>query len=280
MDTRLVIVLVLYQKKLAESPSYDILQTAVSENETVDLFIYDNSEQAQKDSLFDLKNVHYIHDAENSGLAKAYNAGAEWLKKCKGRLLMLLDQDTVVALADIEQILALPETEIETVGVFVPFIRSGNQQISPVFSDTYISRERSFPQTGVTDQALMAINSGTVLTEKGLMAVEAFNESFPLDFLDHWVFWTLHQKGLKIEVLPLTFEHDLSVLDYSSVSLKRYESIISAESLFYREYDQKKLDIHTKHLLKRTLKQFLLVKNRAIWRRTWKEYRKLVRDSK
>ncbi|WP_086350448.1 glycosyltransferase [Candidatus Enterococcus clewellii] len=278
MAHTLVVVLVLYKKKIAECPSYNALSQIVAKRKNVYLLIYDNSPKKQADALFDRERVSYLHNSANPGLAQAYNKGLSLFNQVSAQLLLLLDQDTEVDSSYFEQITSL--SDVDNVGAFVPIVYSGSRKISPVFSDSYVSGELSFPSVGRTEQRLMAINSGTSLTKAGVTAVGQFNEAFPLDFLDHWIFWKLNQEHQSIEVLDLKLEHDLSVLDYSQISLARYESIISAERLFYQKYDKGKLADHTKHLMKRTVKQFVTVKNRKIWRRTWKEYRLLVREGK
>lgn len=278
MKHTLVIVLVLYKKKLIECPSYNALFYAVTKKKNIHLLIYDNSPEEQVDVLFKNAQVRYIHDPVNPGLAKAYNEGLQLFKEVSAQLLLLLDQDTEIDYPYLDQLTSLED--LETVGAFVPNVFSGERKISPVFSEEYVGGSSSSPEIGKTRQRLMAVNSGTVLTERGLSAIGVFNEAFPLDFLDHWLFWKLYQEQQTIEVLDMTLAHDLSVLDYSKVSLERYESIITAERLFYQTYDKNMLTVHTKHLIKRTIKQFLTVKNRNIWRRTWREYRLLVRAGK
>lgn len=278
MDQKLVIVLVLYKKKLSESPSYNALFYAVTKRENIHLLVYDNSPEEQGDVLFKNNQVSYIHDPANPGLATAYNQGLALFRQISAQFLLLLDQDTEIDFPYLDSLVSLSDSK--AVGAYVPNVYSGDRKISPVFSEEYVGGELSFPPLGKTEERLMAVNSGTVLTERGLSAIGQFNEAFPLDFLDHWLFWQLHQKHQAIEVLDKTLAHDLSVLDYSKVSLARYESILSAERLFYQKYDRSKLAAHTKHLVKRVVKQFLTVRNRKIWRRTWREYRLLVREGK
>lgn len=278
MAHTLVAVLVLYKMKIVECPSYNALSEVMAKRKNVHLLIYDNSPERQEDALFEKDQVSYLHNSANPGLAEAYNKGLVLFNQVSAHLLLLLDQDTEVDISYFERITSL--TDVNNVGAFVPIVYSGSRKISPVFSDSYISGELTFPSIGRTEQRLMAINSGTSLTKAGVVAIGQFNEAFPLDFLDHWIFWKLYQEHQAIEVLDLKMEHDLSVLDYSQVSLNRYESIVSAERLFYQRYDKDKLAVHTKHLMKRTIKQFVTVKNRKIWRRTWKEYCLLVREGK
>jgi GT2 family glycosyltransferase len=273
----LVITIVLYQTKFSQSASYQLLKERLQQ-QSIFLLVYDNSFVAQKDELFDLPNVYYHHDQSNSGLAKAYNTGLQLLKEQTADLLLLLDQDTALSADYLDTIGKEPLNP--EIGSYVPLIYSGERQISPVFSDQYVGRASAVPVAGVYKERLMAINSGTVLTKETLMKLGAFNLEFPLDFLDHWLFLALYQMGVKVKVLPEYLSHDLSVLDYEKVSIKRYESIIQAETLFYQQYDQEKLGAHKRQLFLRTIKQFLRVKNRSIWRRTWSEYRLLRKDAK
>ena len=275
MANSLVIAIVLYQTQIAQTPSYDLLRELVTKKKTVHLFVYDNSLESQEDELFRDGNVQYFHDERNPGLAVAYNSVKEYCTNINGDLLLLLDQDTLIKETYIEKLLALDVTA--EIGAYVPIVYSHGRQISPVSSEHYIGGNSTFPIAGLYSEKIMSINSGTVIPKATLALLGDFNLEFPLDFLDHWLFWQLHQLHKKICVLDEQLNHDLSVLDYSTISSKRYESIIQAESLFYQKYDRDKFKEHKKHLLFRTIKQFLKVKNRAIWRRTFSEYRKLTK---
>ncbi|WP_430602160.1 hypothetical protein IGJ02_002435 [Enterococcus sp. DIV0724b] len=275
MENKMVITIVLYQTEFSKTPSYDYLKKMLIEKKTVYLFVYDNSENAQEDEVFYLENVCYIHDEKNPGLAKAYNAGAEYLKKIEGDLLLLLDQDTQLDKMYLDTVLDLKLEE--KIGAYVPIISSHGRQISPLYSDEYVGRKSKFPEVGIYSDRIMSINSGTILPKTTLTNIGSFNDDFPLDFLDHWLFWKIHELNKNINVLDHHLIHDLSVLDYKTVSSRRYESIIRSETLFYQKYDQDKFYSHRKHLLLRTVKQFLRVKDRKIWRRTFSEYRSLMK---
>ena len=90
--------------------------------------------------------------------------------------------------------------------------------------------------------------------------------------MDHWIFWTIFQLKKSVFVLSEQMEHDLSVLDYKKVSVSRYQSILKAENQFYQTYDKEMLTQHRKQLFLRTIKQFLTVKNRKIWRLTLRSF--------
>lgn len=275
VTNKLVITLVLYQEKLSETPSYDVLKQLVENNSSVYLFFYDNSQFSQTDDLFLHERVHYHHDATNPGLAVAYNTAVKFLNKVEADLLLLLDQDTVVPEEYLKALLGLELTE--DVGVYVPIVSSHGRQISPVFSNKYIDGRGVFPKAGNYSEHLMGINSGTALPKEILQKISGFNLAFPLDFLDHWLFWEIYQQHKKTVVLNYHLEHDLSVLDYQNINIERYESIIKAETLFYSQYDRKKIVTHRNHLFLRMIKQFFKVKNRKIWRRTFWEFTSLLK---
>lgn len=273
MAHKIVIAIVLYENKFVTTPSYQLLKKLL-EKGNYSLFVYDNSKQKQNDALFGEKQVYYVHDQTNSGLAKAYNAAKDLLFELNADFLLLLDQDTLLSEDYIAKIEHLhPQKEI---GAFVPIIQCNGRQISPVFNDEYVSGRSSFPQAG-DYETIMAINSGTLLPRETLRLIGEFNRKFPLDYLDHWLFWKICQNQKKITVLASILEHDLSVLNYQAISTSRYESILSAETLFYKKYQSEKFSTYKKHLLPRAAKQFLTVKNRKIWRRTTFEYFRLMR---
>lgn len=272
MTNQITAVIVIYEKKLNEVSSLTSLKEAVDQQLLSEVLIYDNSRERQSDALFK-GSLTYRHDSSNSGLATAYNLALEMAKINQSQWLLLLDQDTELTLSYFEELVtksASPE-----IGGCLPVIQSKGRQISPVYVDDYISINSQNVNSGLCTKPLMAINSGAALSVQAMMDIGGFNQEFPLDYLDHWLFWRLNQAGKHYYVLNQVLEHDLSVLDYSQVSLKRYESIIQSETLYYTHYCQEKLDTHKKHLRKRVLKQFLTVKNRAIYRRTLVEMRKL-----
>lgn len=275
VQNKLVITLVLYQTDFSQIASYNVLKKLVKAKNTVYLFVYDNSQEAQNNAFFHQENIRYVHDETNPGLAKAYNEGAKYMLEVQADLMLLLDQDTLLDELYLESLLHIKLDK--EIGAYVPIVSSHGRQISPVFSDKYIGAQSELPKAGTYSAAIMSINSGTVLPRETLTAIGQFNVEFPLDFLDHWLFWKIYQLHKKVTVFDYHLTHNLSVLDYREISIQRYESIICAETLFYRKYDQDKFYTHRKHLLLRTIKQFLRVKNRKIWRRTLLEYRSLMK---
>lgn len=275
MQNIIVIVLVLYKENLSKTPSYLLIKQILQTKNNFYLLVYDNSPEKQMDDLFNFVNVRYIHDKENMGLAEAYNEGINYLHDVSGDFLLLLDQDTTLEKEYLEQ---AADLECEpSIGAYVPIVFSGERQISPVCSENYVGLDSPKPEIGRAEKRIMAINSGTILPEKTLSILPKFNTDFPLDFLDHWLFWTIYQNKLQVRVLNYQVSHDLSVLSHEFVSLERYSKILEAETRFYQHYDVQQFRRHKKQLLLRTLKQFLLQKKRLIWKRTWQEFYRVMR---
>ncbi|EOA3382576.1 glycosyltransferase [Enterococcus hirae] len=267
---KIVVVIVLYQQRFSQSPSFDLLMKAVKEKK-IQLVVYDNSPVKQLEPLLEQdKDISYYHDPSNPGLATAYNYALNHAQQ-NIRYFVTLDHDSQLTATYFDTLLTIDWTD-ELVAA-VPLVYAGSNQISPVFADRYINRQvEKVDRSQLSQRRIMAINSGAVFSIKFLKEIGGFNLDFPLDFLDHWLFWTIYQFKKTVFILPEKMEHDLSVLDYQKVSVTRYQSILKAEKNFYQNYDKEMLPRHRKQLLLRTVKQFLTVRNRKIWRLTLQSF--------
>lgn len=267
---KIVVVIVLYQQRFSQSPSFDLLMKAVKEKK-IQLVVYDNSPVKQLEPLLEQdKDISYYHNPSNPGLATAYNYALNHAQQ-NIRYFVTLDHDSQLTATYFDTLLTIDWTD-ELVAA-VPLVYAGSNQISPVFADRYINRQvEKVDRSQLSQRRIMAINSGAVFSIKFLKEIGGFNLDFPLDFLDHWLFWTIYQFKKTVFILPEKMEHDLSVLDYQKVSVTRYQSILKAEKTFYQNYDKEMLPRHRKQLLLRTVKQFLTVRNRKIWRLTLQSF--------
>ncbi|MBF8807706.1 MAG: glycosyltransferase [Enterococcus lacertideformus] len=273
MTPKILVVVVLYEQPFSQSPSFEMLVNAVDEGK-IQLVLYDNSPIMQEDpflrDLNENENVLYYHNSENPGLTTAYNYALACAQRSI-RYFIMLDQDSQLTQSYFDTILSINWTE-ELVAA-VPMVYDKGKQLSPVYADHYINRQiEKIDRSQITSSRVMAINSGTILSIDFLKALGGFNLDFPLDFLDHWIFWSIFESKKSVFILSEKMEHDLSVLDYKKVSVSRYQSILKAENHFYKNYDRKMLPKHRKQLLLRTVKQFLMVKNRKIWRLTLRSF--------
>ena len=265
----ITVIVVLYKQKLEECSTFRTLaKTLLQKNEylaNIHFIFYDNSPQKQSVESFHQyeANISYIHDERNLGIVTAYNYAYETACQNRSEWLLLLDHDTEITEEYVDKILQLQNTG-ESIAAIVPKINYQHEMISPVYSHSLRPLSTEKPTEGIQIRPVMAINSGSILRISFLDEVGGFNTEFPLDYLDHWIFYEIYSRNYQVLLLDVVLEHDLSVMDYSRVSLQRYHSILDAEVTFYKKY---KTDLYKEYklqLFKRFLKQLLLVKNKKI----------------
>ncbi|MEH7010036.1 glycosyltransferase [Neobacillus niacini] len=266
---KITMVIVLYKLEPEESKTFKTLkQTLFLQKEhlnDIELILYDNSPNRYEFDPHNYKGIQisYHHDPRNLGIVTAYNIAWECAKRNGSQWLLLLDHDTELTSAYINEVLNLTGISSEVTAV-VPKINSGNMMISPMFSNALRPLKEERPVEGIQNQSVTAINSGALIRVSFLNQIDGFNTSFSLDFLDHWLFYEIYAKGYKVLVLNVSLEHELSVMDYSRVSLDRYKSILESEMFFYRNYKKDLYSPYRIQLTKRFFKQLITVKNKEI----------------
>ena len=93
----LLISIVIYNKKIS-----DLTILKKIPNKNIDIFIYDNSKLPQEIPTFENVNIYYEHDANNSGVSRAYNQAYKKAKNTNKDLILLLDQDSDFKLSFLE----------------------------------------------------------------------------------------------------------------------------------------------------------------------------------
>lgn len=264
------IVIVLYNQELTACKTFQTLnETLLKKEEDIikkfEIIIYDNSpvKAAFDKGDFPNVNISYIHDARNNGLISAYNFAWKTAIENGSEWLLLLDHDTELTYEYVDYVTVFQEDN-RSISAIVPQIFSNDTLISPVSALALRPLKEERPTKGIVSKPIMAINSGTLVRVSFLNELNGFNIQFPLDYLDHWLFYEIFERGYSVLVLPLKLQHDLSVLNYSNVSLKRYQSILDSEILFYSLYKKDLMKAYKKQLLKRIGKQLLTVKNKKI----------------
>ncbi|WP_318507259.1 glycosyltransferase [Bacillus sp. T3] len=261
------VVMVVYNIKVNYSKTFQALSNLLNQNmidKDLSIIIYDNSPVKQEiPSEYKYLNILYKHDPRNIGIVTAYNYAFQKAKEEGSEWLLLLDHDTELT-EDYFAQLHLLDSFDKNIAAVVPQIHCENQMISPVYSDRLRPLQGERPGTGEQNTPVMAINSGAFIRVSFLDKINGFNSEFPLDYLDHWLFHEIYHNGSKVWVLDTKLEHELSVMDYSRVSLKRYQSILDSEINFYKHYKKELLPAYRTQLVKRLVKQFLTVKNKKI----------------
>ncbi|WP_338449547.1 glycosyltransferase [Niallia oryzisoli] len=265
---KVTIVVVFYKQVIEQSKTFSSLKKVLLERKDslagIDMILYDNSpEQQDFDANHYPGNIDYIHDPRNLGIATAYNYTWQRAQENGSEWLLLFDHDTMVTEEYID--LMLKDHDItEEIAAVVPKIMTNGIMVSPVYSHSLRPLQTERPVEGIQEKPVMAINSGSLVRISFLNEIGGFNTEFPLDYLDHWLFHEIYEQGKKILLLRVTLEHDLSVMDYSTVSLNRYKSILDSEMKYYSNYKTELIGEYRKQLFKRLAKQLLVVKNKRI----------------
>ena len=241
---RVQAVVVLYRSTVQASTTLQSLRAIFAARpefaERIAVLIYDNSPQAQTldDASAFGAAAQYQHDPANGGLATAYGYALELTKHRGLDWLLLLDQDTTLTAAFLEELFtALDAGPPAHVCAIVPRqVREG-----VALSPRLVRRNRDLPvEVGVATEKLTAFNSAACVRTKALQAIGGFPREFPLDYLDHVVFHRLQTAGGRLLVLPAQIEHQLSIKNLAAeMSLERYRRLLAAEWGFIREVKPK-----------------------------------------
>jgi GT2 family glycosyltransferase len=252
MACSLVAVIVLYATEIADCASLRSLLHAAAQLPPgalkLRIHLHDNTagtsgQSSAANALCKLgrlptEMVSYVHDAQNSGLATAYNhalsiahgGGYDWL--------LTLDQDTVLpegSLVTLVETMALLDDRPD-VAAIVPQIRAGGRIVSPnwFFAGGW---PRWFPSgyTGIAQHATFAFNSGSLLRVAALRQAGGYSPWFWLDNSDANIYRHLAKLGKRVFIAgQVELAHDFSMQNMQQkVSPARYRTILLAESAFW-----------------------------------------------
>jgi GT2 family glycosyltransferase len=273
------VVIVLYNQGPTNSPAMQAFVSALARSAELgrhfQVLLYDNSPEVQAAP----SAYAYMHDATNAGLASAYNYALERAAAEQCPWLLLLDQDTEVTAAYLEEVVALTRELAGDlrVSAIVPKLRSEKGIKSPTLDFLeWLRRQAQFPRRralfataetyGLQDKQFSAFNSAAVLRVEALQQIGGFPRSFWLDFLDVAVFNSLQATEPRMFIMRATLEHELS-LDTKRFyekdgSLARYQNFLAAMVRFVRGYGTPR-DLW--------LARFWLLKNSIVLLRTSKD---------
>jgi GT2 family glycosyltransferase len=277
----LTAVIVLYGHSPAESAALSSLlgMLAVRPNDAkrISLIIYDNSLQPQELAAAMPVEALYIHDAENAGLARAYNAGLERARAQGSTWLLLLDQDTPLSPEYLTELLDATEALASSaeVGAIVPKLWAGTRLYSPDAPFLQQMRQQfSEPRNavdknviGMVTEPLTAYNSGAALRISALEKIGGFPEDFWLDYLDHAVFQQLRLQGYQLWVMHTILQQNLSHMDLNAVPMSRHWSVLAAQTRFVLRFGSSSDRLFFRWWLLKTSRDYLYgCSDRRVWR--------------
>jgi len=211
-------VIVLYKTGLIESSTYQSLTESLMANKgtfKLSLLVYDNSPLPATDQNFksDIWDITYFHDAENSGVSKAYNKGADVGLTQGKKWLLVLDQDTVFPLNSIvTYVSAINNPHYQDINLFCPVLVSEGAIISPCRLVFYkgVALKKT-PKAGKFKlEDLKPINSGLMVNLLSFRSIGGYNENIKLDFSDFEFIERFSAKCSEGVILDLSCGHGLS----------------------------------------------------------------------
>ncbi len=237
------------------------------EAEHFSLLLYDNSPEALTPQVegWRFAEVGYIHDAENGGVAAAYNRALAHAQESNAGWLLLLDQDSSPAPAFF---LELRETiakgvAAEVCGIVPKLFREG-VMLSPQEVRRFHNVAIPVSFSGLYPRRVTALNSAACLRVEAVAAAGGFAREYWLDFLDHVMFYRLQDGVGRVLLLENGMEHTMAIESLEKeMSLERYANLLAAEWRFVRETGSGGGPFfHRLRLLKRSLGHMLRLKNK------------------
>lgn len=230
-----LIVLVLYQMKLSDTPAYQSLCGALErEGKQGQLFVHDNSAEPQPLPSHARWEIHYRHDPANPGVSQAYNRAFHFAKARGKNWLLLADQDTVFP-ADIFGHYSEALRKNPDHGLFVPIVRDSRGVVSPL--RTILGRGfrlRHVVSGNYGMKKLKFINSGLLISLPVFEEAKGYDERFPLDFSDFAFINRVSKISPDFFVINASCQHSLSSQETSSPAsgLERFRLFCRSAVLF------------------------------------------------
>jgi len=193
------------------------------------------------------------HNPHNGGTAAAYAHAAALATQQGCDWLLLLDQDTDIPgnyLASASAV-ACGATGVAPVAL-VPQVCHGQRLVSPACLTSWGSVRPLPAGSALPAQACVtAIASGALLRTASLQAALPLPAALWLDYVDHWIFMTLHAQGGRLARINETLRHDLSIDHPETLSEARLLSILASEALVHRQLGLAARCMHPVRLLGR-----------------------------
>jgi rhamnosyltransferase len=187
-------VVILYNPQIA---ALDNIGTYIDQIDK--LFVVDNSDIVDSQvvqSLQKRKNVIYIWNQQNLGIARALNIGAMNAIRDGYEYLLTMDQDSNAPAGMVAGLLKCLQThDFSTVGILSPF---------------HVTRNVPPPNKTGCSEVLVVMTSGNLLNLRIFDTVGPFMEDLFIDCVDHEYCLRLRQNGYKVIQSNVTLlAHDL-----------------------------------------------------------------------
>ena len=259
---KIIIIIVLYKTLAEESRSYKYY---TKYKHLLDcehqLIIFNNSPEI---TITNIQDAIIINSTENKKLNTAYNFALKYANENIANWLLLLDSDSKLTEDYFIELSNTLNSKIDNnIVSIVPTLIQNNKTISPHRHQFMYLRCNPTNKQGVINGKIIAFNSLSLLRVSFLNEINGFSPKFPLDMLDYWVYSQIEKKRKSVLLLESKIEHDLSVTNFEeNMTLNRYKDLILSEKKFFRELGLGYQIAYRLKLLLRSMKQFIVFKNK------------------
>jgi len=202
------------------------------------LLVWDNSPTSS--GVPAQAGIAFRHDPSNGGTRAAYACAAANAADRGAQWVLFLDQDTVLPADFPERIgcaVRAASARNTPPAALVPRVVHNDRLVSPArITASGAVRPAPLSQTDVDGPdgpgRPTAIASGALVRTAELSAVLPAPVEFWLDYLDHWLFRRLLERGGTIAPIDCELRHSLSVASSAPLSAARFTNVLRAERAF------------------------------------------------
>jgi len=208
---QVLVIMVIYRCEPEKSTTWtSLVQEAVRQKATIDLFVYDNSPEPQHFPTSPFIKMLYRHNSLNPGVSEAYNEGCVVARGKMKKWLLLLDQDTSFEAGWIETYFQNTVGQPQSL-INVPILSSESVIISPFrYWLTKGVPSRKIEPGVYSLHRYFAINSGLLIVREVFELVGGYDESIPMDFSDFAFMSKLKRNKYRLTVIDLHAHQQLA----------------------------------------------------------------------
>lgn len=219
---KLIVLVVLYKKTIAESPTIQSLLMQNNQLFEIELVVWDNSpdrcpKEQQKEISTAFSKFQYIWAPENVWLSKLYN---KVLSAAEYDYALLLDQDSEVPAFYLDK-LSAALLKFPEVSLFLPIVLNNGKVVSPGSFVYFKGKHWKSIKTGlISSKNVLAITSGMVISARVFRNHQMkFDERLNLYGIDTSFMLQFSKFEKQLYVLSVQFDHDTVLWSNPSADL-------------------------------------------------------------
>lgn len=179
-------------------------------NQLERLYIFDNSEEEIKsvtDKLRSYKQVKFLDNIGNIGIAAALNKSSDQAVKDSYDLLLTMDQDSRISKDYVNEMLKEFEKD-KKIGVLAPYIVH--------------TKNPKKPENLNIEEVTVAMTSGSMIRLSAYKEIRGFLEKFFIDYVDNEFCLRMHLSGYKVlQLNSVNIYHKLGEVKSRNFFLKK-----------------------------------------------------------